>query len=80
MKINAMKTMIEAIESLTNEDVDRFINNLEELKNLEDENRRNICENILINMLKQYNDVFYRHIRMNEGFEEEISKHLKELK
>lgn len=60
MKINIMKTMIEAMESLTNEDVDRFIKNLEDLQKLEGENRRNVCENILRDMIKQYDNVFYK--------------------
>lgn len=78
--MNIRKTMIEAIESLTNEDIHKFIKNLEELQKLEGEHKRNICENILFDMIKQYDNTFYKEISITRNLEEEMSNYLKELK
>ena len=58
--MNIMETMIEAIESLSNKDINNMIESLENLQTVEQEHKRNLCESILLNMIKQYDDVFYR--------------------
>lgn len=78
--MDIMKIMIEAIEGLSKEDIDKFIKSLERLQTTEEECKRTLCENILFDMIRQYDNTFYKGISMDKNIEEEISRWCNQFK